>query len=477
MCYHPKTIKNPILLGSSFHDKPFLTVPCGHCSECRQEKRDSWMIRLYYEFLRIQHQKSTMPNSFVLYLTLTYNRKSLPVLEYDNAIIPCFSKKHIQNYVRNIRKSFKRHYGHAINFKYFISSELGGQTHRPHYHCLFFVDDCGFSSFFITKMFQKAWKFGFTKLGKYNRGIVTNQGAIKYCAKYVAKDTYTDTITSAVIDYINQSIDYKDVEKFYQVSITPFHLQSTGLGIYALQYHSLDEIASGHINIVDSKQIIKSYKLPLYLDRQAHYEVKFNSQGNPYYCLTPYGSEVMASRYIDRHNEYLRRYDIVCSSHFEDSLLDDLNKKFTSQFRSTTSVIKFLMRYNSSELAIYHNIFHNYKLINNLPPEYFQCLEIYSPDACPRSSLEFSRDPQLLYKFRLTRNLYPNPRMLELFKEYETYFLDYKFNIADGILDFLYYHLHLPQEEKIRKQEISYEEQKTSYLQSTNVKPLKYFNQ
>lgn len=130
MCVKPITIK---VEQSHPNAPPFrmVQVPCGKCSICLQKYQNSWTIRCLEEF------KNWPKSSFV---TLTYRPNSVPITinkmtgETYNTVF----KKHIQDWLKRFRITYKRTHGNDAIFKYYLCSEYGPRTHRPHYHAIFF---------------------------------------------------------------------------------------------------------------------------------------------------------------------------------------------------------------------------------------------------------------------------------------------------------------------------------------------------
>ena len=109
----------------------FTFVPCGKCDVCLHSKLVSYLQRAQMAF-----EESMRP---VVFATLTYNDKNLPVDGVNIRDIQLFKKK------------FKRIFDSlglcSDGIKFIISSEYGHKTHRPHYHCLIF----GIPQFFGEK--------------------------------------------------------------------------------------------------------------------------------------------------------------------------------------------------------------------------------------------------------------------------------------------------------------------------------------
>ena len=105
-------------------------APCGHCLSCEKKHQYAWGWRLTSEIQYCMKHK----NYAAGFLTLTYNENSLPRLaEYGN--IPCFDKEHTKTFINNVRKHCHRERG-LKDIKYFLSSEKGPSTARPHYHLI-----------------------------------------------------------------------------------------------------------------------------------------------------------------------------------------------------------------------------------------------------------------------------------------------------------------------------------------------------
>lgn len=148
MCLNPISIKTQDAFGIDINQ----SVPCGKCIECLKDRQNSWKIRLTEEAREHKH---------VYFFTLTYRDDSIP-FSYTEAgeRINHVSKIDIQLWIKRHRIKFERYFNRDIEFKYFICSEYGPNTGRPHYHGILFSD---ISRTFIAQMFQD-WNenFGFT---------------------------------------------------------------------------------------------------------------------------------------------------------------------------------------------------------------------------------------------------------------------------------------------------------------------------
>lgn len=126
MCLRPILIDNPYrglkhIGRNRFHDCTSLkiSVPCGNCSSCISLRQNYFVQRCQMENL----------DNFLFMFTLTYNRKSLPVLKVNGYTYSYALWSDVQNMFKRLRKS-----GKIRPFRYFIVSERGSEKHRIHYH-------------------------------------------------------------------------------------------------------------------------------------------------------------------------------------------------------------------------------------------------------------------------------------------------------------------------------------------------------
>ena len=153
-CFDPVNIENKKYNGFNFKR---LLVPCGHCAACLQRKRNVWSYRLSYELK--SHEKA-------VFITLTYSDENVPK---DGVSI-----RDCQLFLKRLRKTHK--------LRYYLVSEYGTNTRRPHYHAIIF----GLSSADIN-IIDSAWSKGFVSVGN------VNSASINYTTKYmITKDIEDD---------------------------------------------------------------------------------------------------------------------------------------------------------------------------------------------------------------------------------------------------------------------------------------------
>lgn len=157
---------NPIRIRSPYRrddDNKFIYVGCGRCAWCRKEKRDEWFIRFKLE---------SHDNEFTKFITLTYDDEHLPFfLDEETGECGYYGNK------EDCQKFFKRLRKRGFKFKYFLVSELGGDTERLHYHALLWTDD-NISNDDIREAWQK---------GSVTDCQDANDAQMKYVVKYILK--------------------------------------------------------------------------------------------------------------------------------------------------------------------------------------------------------------------------------------------------------------------------------------------------
>lgn len=124
-----------------------IKVKCGKCGVCLYQKGKEFSTRVYCESLYSCSQ--------TVFLTLTYNDWSLPILGV--------SKRHVQLFMKRLRARIKDEFG-SDNIRYYAVPEYGEDdryTMRPHYHLLIwnlpYTNDVQFMR--ICEIIQLAWSF------------------------------------------------------------------------------------------------------------------------------------------------------------------------------------------------------------------------------------------------------------------------------------------------------------------------------
>lgn len=229
MCTSTLHIRPKSLLGMSYD------VPCGNCLECRSLSQNSWVTRLGFDLKDLYDC-----GGVAVFLTFTYNDVSLPKCSFlSDDLIPAFRRDDVLSFLNNLKVSVNRRYGKGM-YKYFLCSEYGKFTKRPHYHGLFLLQP-GVDRTWFSELSRKLWHHGFMfpryKDGRYidNDGAVTTvdlrnlNAACKYVSKYITKDLdYYDL--SQIKQYLEIRDSLSDDMRKYFNSYLPRHYQSKGIG-------------------------------------------------------------------------------------------------------------------------------------------------------------------------------------------------------------------------------------------------------
>lgn len=163
MCRKPLTINNRSVHYIAGIHKASYEVPCGKCDQCRDSRRYNYMTRLSFAFA-----ETLKLLGHVLFLTFTYNDAHLPMVHYKGRSCPCFSTADTLQLIRALRRYYEKK---GLKFKYFLVSEYGKTTRRPHYHVLFFIPPQIDHVTFAEKA-RKYW----THMYVADKDIYTNNG-------------------------------------------------------------------------------------------------------------------------------------------------------------------------------------------------------------------------------------------------------------------------------------------------------------
>lgn len=136
-------------------------------------RRSMWYKRLLAEY------KYCTGSTF--FITLTYEDSHVP-MEFGSDGLPLFyttSKRDVQLWFKRIRKRFVSDLG---RIRYFIVSEFGENTGRPHYHAIVFTDiRCSLD--YMTEAINETWQKGYINDVQYLKG----NGGLRYVANYITK--------------------------------------------------------------------------------------------------------------------------------------------------------------------------------------------------------------------------------------------------------------------------------------------------
>ena len=136
MCYRPLHISRYV------NGKYAYDVPCGHCPQCRNQRVNDIIFRVWYEYLQIKDSFIMHTNkveSRAIFCTLTYDEKHLPRVLVNDFFQPVFddnmellntpksprlvsswNKSHVQSFLKSMNDDLIYHLGVNIHTKHEI---------------------------------------------------------------------------------------------------------------------------------------------------------------------------------------------------------------------------------------------------------------------------------------------------------------------------------------------------------------------
>lgn len=196
---------------------------CGRCPSCLQKKANRLTNRII---------NSTEPGEVIYFATLTYSNDNVPFFLLDElntstdvltiyregvaldniSVAPVFKKeltnfhplnndilsfnrvgvayyKDVQDFIKRFKEYFQYHFG-PREFKYFICSEYGGESQRPHFHLLFWDSRKEFDkyreAFFASWQFHDMSKLDPERTFEVARNVASYVASYVNCASYVS---------------------------------------------------------------------------------------------------------------------------------------------------------------------------------------------------------------------------------------------------------------------------------------------------
>lgn len=175
MCISPITIHYESIEGNHA-----IQVPCGKCAECLKTKQNDYMVRIYEEMTQVNKS---------CFVTLTYAPENVPYFIYEGKKYLTVWKKDITDWLKRLRTNYERKTG-LTGLRFFLCSEYGPKTHRPHYHAIFFGLD---KKELLPALTDWSNRFGFyqAKDVDYSERASLERSA-RYVAKYSCKGVFED---------------------------------------------------------------------------------------------------------------------------------------------------------------------------------------------------------------------------------------------------------------------------------------------
>ena len=366
MCVCPISVKNRKLDFDPLVDRLYNCVPCGQCYECQEAKRNGYEVRSLYEYYYTKQIGGS-----VYYFTLTYNNSCVP--KVPNTELMCASIDDVQRFFKRLRKrSF-------VKFRYFIVSEYGHKTFRPHYHGFIFFDE-PVSSSVANKLIKDSWNLGFVCFGE-NHGLVRDVRPFAYVSKYVCKDfDFTHFLLDqvekypALTSYMESDLSFR--KKF---TINPIHLSSQKFGLSICNCLKDTDLVKGYFVANDSVGLNRKLAIPLYIVRYMLYDKYKNSNDTISYRLNKRGQYIFRRKMLYQYNKLCDLYIRA----FQASLSPDVYKhcpaiisKFTFD-EYCNLVYDILYNTGVSWLVSYKLLYHDITTIPFAFESFHEDLEIF----------------------------------------------------------------------------------------------------
>lgn len=443
MCLNPVTIKNPKYKNCTFLksvDKEYVTVPCGHCSECSQKKVNDMVVRGYYEWLDVVSN-----GGFALFDTLTFSDPNCPTFNGWRY----FSRRVYQLFIKRLFSNLE-YVGFDVrgNLTYILTTEYGATTYRPHAHFLVFSKVPELTPELLNEHIVRAWRNVDSKdiLGRNDlskdvlQRVVNSVYGIRYVCKYITKDcNIVDAINyhrdlelsqyffemmrnlgKVSLDEFTYSdlrqifLAYKethDVPKDFQ--LFNFTMVSHGLGLYYLDKMTIDDMLNDVVIQDQSKKQYTVYSVPSYYIRKSFYNYnKYSKRYTPneYFSLLRQSKD---KKIIDSFKQNERKLEDIFSV-LSVNVRRSLFKKYSldctcvdDSFKSSESVrcfvdsilngrefnhfVKYVVYFRNVHVSPYHFWLYENNL-ESLDNSFIDLFCEYRNDALVFDSLSFRTD-------------------------------------------------------------------------------------
>lgn len=207
---------NPQMVTNKYTGE-LVQVPCGSCPSCKVKKITKWVLPIIRE---------SQSYKYVFFFTLTYSDNFLPkvnVLNYEvdekyksqfqhaiecseqyvrfcNGNVPVCKTTDMQNFIKRLRENIFRRFGYRNAIRYFVSSDYGSTTFRPHWHGLLFTNVASIADN-LASLFTESWSV-YDKVHATSKpiGIIDLQRAYA-AAQYVASYITISDHRPSILDY------------------------------------------------------------------------------------------------------------------------------------------------------------------------------------------------------------------------------------------------------------------------------------
>lgn len=168
-------------------------------------------------------------HSNILFFTLTYSPESVPELvDQYGVVYRTVFKKHLQDWFKRFRQRYIHDFGENAQFKYFITSEYGPKTKRPHYHGIIY----GIEKSVFIRLALSDWsaRFGFYDVQEVKLSLNSLErdkslsNVMRYVGKYCMKGEFENPFVEQEKVFPSFRLISKGVGLQYTLDIKDFVL-------------------------------------------------------------------------------------------------------------------------------------------------------------------------------------------------------------------------------------------------------------
>lgn len=287
-----------------------LDCPCRGCMACRVSNSSEWALRLIHELPYFDN---------AVFITLTYDNDHLP-RNYS------LDKSHLVKYIKRIRKHLSKTIENPKT-KYFACGEYGEQTHRPHYHLIFFGLGIQHHDFL-----QEYWREG-----AIHTGTVTKE-SIGYVTAYInkkltgkqAEENYRDTKRIAPFKNASQGMGLRyaqeNQEQIKELLFIPHNGQEKPIPVYYRRKLEIDNEKIIELAIENSKRVEDYHKNKTNITKEILKPDFFKPKDTSYIDLRR-----TYEKYTERNTDYIKITESIYRS--KQTLEKTLNQRSSQKTR------------------------------------------------------------------------------------------------------------------------------------------------
>lgn len=214
-CVTPIIRKSEGVNAFTVEESHTVQFPCGKCLDCINRRASGWATRL---------QEELKVSSTAAFITLTYDDEHL---DYSSNGLMTVNRQTLKAFHKRFKEDIRRDSG-KTGIKYYAVSEYGSQTHRPHYHGIYFnIPELAM----IEEYIQRSWQKGHVHVANVELGsILYVTGYLKSQIKLKERDSDDDR--ELEFSHMSKGLGANWITsaktKFYRKNLLPYMLNQYG---------------------------------------------------------------------------------------------------------------------------------------------------------------------------------------------------------------------------------------------------------